>query len=103
MSVSGLSIASARTRAGGSKPMVVSAIAQLRDDPGNVVRRDRLAVAIVDGDDRRRRAAAEALDGPQGHGPLGSRLTGPHPQLALERPQPSPRVDEAATDVLAHP
>src|SRR6266446_2016094 len=60
-SVSGASIASARMTAGGSKPIVVSAMLELRDDPGNVFRRDRLAEAAVDGDDRRRRAPAETF------------------------------------------
>src|SRR2546429_575447 len=61
MSVSSRSIAPSRTTTGGSKPIVVSAISQLRNDPRHVFGRDRLAVAMVDRDDRRRRAATEAL------------------------------------------
>src|SRR5205823_3794351 len=79
----------------------VSAIPQLLHDARHVGRRHRLAVAMVDGDDRRRRAAAEALDGAQRDLPVAGRLARMHAELALERLEHRLRVHEAATDVRA--
>src|SRR5207247_11237629 len=79
----------------------LAAIAQLPHDRRHLLRRDRLAVAMVDGDERRRRAAAQALDRPQGHLAVSCRLTGPDAELALERLEHCLRVDESAADVRA--
>src|SRR5712691_13186572 len=81
-SVSGCSIAPSRTTTGGSKPIVVSAIGpELRDDRRHVLGRDRLPVAVIDRDDRRRRAAAQALHGAQRDSPVRRRLARPDPEL----------------------
>src|SRR5579864_7210269 len=95
---SGCSTAPRRTRAGCAS----TAIAQLLDDRTDVLRLDRLPVAVVDGDDRRRRAAAEALGGAQGDLAVGRRLAGPDVELALERLEHGLRVHEPAAHVRAH-
>src|SRR5712691_1635079 len=101
-SVSGCSIAPSRTTTGGSKPIVVSAmVSQLRDDRGHVFGCDRLAVTVVDRDDRRRRAAAQALHGAQRDRAVRGRLARPDPELSLERLEHGLRVDDAAADVRA--
>src|SRR5260370_22313454 len=85
---------------GGSPPILVS-IAQLPDDHGDVARSHRLAKAVVDGDDRRRRAATEALHCAERDLAVGRRLAGSDTELALERLEHCLRVDEAAADVRA--
>ena len=77
-------------------------IAQLLDDRGDVLGRHRLAIAMVDRDERRRRAAAEALDRAQGDGAVARRLAGRDSELELERLEHRLRVDEPAADVRAH-
>src|SRR5947199_6933877 len=61
----------------------LSGTAQLLHDRWNVLGLYGLAVIVVDRDDRRPAAAAEALDGTQGELAVLGRLAGPRPQLPL--------------------
>src|SRR5919106_947987 len=74
---------------------------ELLDDRRDVVRADRLAVAVVDRDDRTPAAAACALDRPQRDGSIRRGLARGDPQLALERLEHLLRADEGAGDVRA--
>src|SRR5438105_3910352 len=74
---------------------------QLLDDRADVRSLDALPVAVVDGDDRRPAAAAEALDRAQRHRPVLRRLARAHAELRLERLQHALRALEAAADVRA--
>src|SRR5438445_1568904 len=85
---------------GGSPPILVS-IAQLPDDRRDIVRRHRLAVAVVDRDDRRRRATAEAFDRAKRYLAVGRRLAGRNAELSLERLEHGLRVDKATADIRA--
>src|SRR2546423_5080046 len=78
------------------------AIAQLLHDAGGVAGLHVRAVAMVDGDDRRPAAAAEALDRPQGDGTVRRRLARRDTQLFFECLQNLLRADERARDVRAH-
>src|SRR5581483_10704772 len=79
-----------------------SAATKLLHDCGGVLRRHRLPVAVVDRDDRRRGAAAEALDRTEGDLAVGRRLARCDPELELESLQHRLRVHETAADVRAH-
>src|SRR5437660_10204359 len=63
------------------------AIAQLPHDPGDVVRLHVRAVVMVDGDDRRPAAPAEALDRAQRHSAVRRRFSGGAAELLFERLQ----------------
>ena len=78
-----------------------SDIAQLLDDPADALRLDVQAVVVVDRDDGRPAAAAEALDRPQRHLAVLGRLAGPAAELRLERLEHLLRADERARDVRA--
>ena len=78
------------------------ASAQLRRrSPGTSSALHRLAVAVVDGDDRAPAAAARALDRAQRDLAVLRRLAGVDPELALERLEHLLRADERAGDVGA--
>src|SRR5947207_11730963 len=96
---SGRSIAPPNTRGVPSAPIVVSAIPQLLHDRRDVGGGHRLAVAVVDGDDRRRRAAAQAFDRPQRHLSLLGRLSWLDPALVPKSLEHGPPVHAAAPRV----
>src|SRR5436190_15933608 len=59
--------------------------AELGCDRRHIGRRDPQAVAVVDSDDRRPAAAAEALDGAEREASIRTRLSCVNTELALER------------------
>src|SRR6266576_834815 len=80
---------------------ITSLIAELLDDLRDVGRRDVQPVAVVDRDDGRPAAAADALDRAQGEGAVRRRLAGPDLELGLERGQNVLSTAEPAADVRA--
>src|SRR5947207_3014157 len=84
-----------------ARTISLTGIAQLLDDSGHVRGAHRLAVAVVDDDDRAPPAAARALDRPQRDGAVLGRLARPHPELLLEGLHHLLRPDERARDVGA--
>ena len=70
---------------------------------GDVVRADELAVAVVDGDDGRVAAAAEALDGAEGDLAVLGRLARRDAELRLERVDDALRAGERARQVRCTP
>src|ERR687884_441476 len=66
-------------------PMAKKAPPRPRHDRGHVPGLNRQGIAMVEGDARRRAAAAEALDRPQRHLAVLGRLPRPDPELGLER------------------
>src|SRR5919197_2830459 len=84
-----------------ARTISLTGIAQLLDDSGYVLGAHRLAVAVVDDDDRAPPAAAGALDRPQRDGAVLGRLAGPDAELLLEGLDHLLRSDERARDVGA--
>src|SRR5215204_5064476 len=78
-----------------------SAIAELRDDSRHVFGARRLAVAVVDDNDRRVAAASRALERPQRDPPAPARLAHRDAELLLERLHDLLGSDERARDVRA--
>src|SRR4029077_17460024 len=78
-----------------------SGIAQLLDDPGHVVRLHPQPVPVVDRDDGRPAAAAEALDRPERELAVVRGGAGRDPELPLERLEHLLRARERAGDVRA--
>src|SRR5438067_5583448 len=78
-----------------------SATAQLLHDRGDVPGLHGPAVVVVDRDDRRPAAAAEALDGAQGELAVLGRLSRPHAELPLERLEDGLGAAQRAADVRA--
>src|SRR2546421_4823129 len=79
-----------------------SGTAELLHDRRDVAGLHRPAVIVVDCDDRRPAAAAEALDGAEGELAVLGRLAGPHAELPLERLEDGLGTAERAADVRAH-
>src|SRR3954447_16377907 len=71
------------------------------DDPRDLLRCDELVVALVDGDDGRTAAPAEALDRPERDLAVVRRLSGPHAELLRERVDDVLRAGERAGQVRA--
>src|SRR5919197_4603244 len=84
-----------------SRTISLIGIAQLLDDPGHILGPHRLAVAVVDDDDRAPPAAARALDRPQRDGAVLGRLPGPDAELLLEGLHHLLRAHQSARDVGA--
>src|SRR5437660_4850402 len=84
-----------------ARTISLTGIAQLLDDAGHVFGAHRLAVAVVDDDDRAPPAAARALDRPQRHEPVVCRLARPDVELLLEGLDHLLRPHERARDVGA--
>src|ERR671937_2694348 len=68
---------------GRERAVALGLAAELRCEPGDVLGLDAEAVAVVDGDDRRPAASAEALDRPEREAAVLARLAGADTQLAL--------------------
>src|SRR4051812_33500704 len=75
---------------------------ELLQDRGHVLGPDAVAVAVVDDDDPRVAAAAEALDRAEGDRAVLCRLAGAHAELLLERVDDALRADQRAGEVRAH-
>src|SRR5918994_2255226 len=92
------SSAPARTTIGRS----AVATAHLSDDPRHVVRGHVLPVAMIDRDDRRPAATAEALDHPKRDLAVVGRLARANAELGFERLQDALCSEQPAADVRAH-
>src|SRR3954471_20715622 len=75
---------------------------ELLDDRRDVVGLDVRPVVVVDGDDRRPTATAEALDGAERHLSVPGGLAGATTELGLERLHDLLRADDGAGDVRTH-
>src|SRR4029453_5252272 len=90
-----------RSRSSAPARTITSLIAQLLEDLRDVGRRDVQPVAIVDRDDGRRAAAADALDPAQRERPMRRGLAGRAPEPGLEGGQHILRPAKPAADVRA--
>src|SRR5918911_3418378 len=84
-----------------ARTISLTGIAQLLHDSGHVLGAHRLAIAVVDDDDRAPPAAARALDRPQRDEAVVARLARPDAELLLEGLHHLLRAHQSARDVGA--